>query len=245
MKKLPLEIIIPIYNEGKNILKLFEFFEIFIKTEFRILLCYDLEDDDVFNFKHEFKKFKFEIIFVKNPSSGPCLAIIEGMYFGNSDCVIVYPADDFLNYNIVDKMYEAFTKNNDIVVASRFMKGGSMKGCPLIKSILVRFVSSTLYLLSSIPVRDASNGFRLFSRRLLNTVNIESKVGFAYSLELLSKCNRLRLKMGEMPAQWEERSVGSSRFKIIKWFSGYLRWYFYGLGTAWLKKKPEDVGKKI
>ena len=36
---------------------------------------------------------------------------------------------------IIDKMYSAFKENNDIVVASRFIKGGSMKGCPFIKSI--------------------------------------------------------------------------------------------------------------
>ena len=73
-----------------------------------------------------------------------------------------------------------------------------MKGCPIIKSILVRLASTTLFMLSSIPVRDASNGFRLFSRKLLNTVNIESEVGFAYSLELLAKCNRLKLKILEL-----------------------------------------------
>ena len=163
----------------------------------------------------------------------------------NSDCVIVYPADDFLNISIIDKMYATFKNNSDIVVASRFIKGGSMKGCPLIKSILVRVASTTLYLLSSIPVRDASNGFRLFSRRLLNTVNIESKIGFAYSLELLAKCNRLKLKIAEIPAQWEERSEGSSRFKIIKWLPEYLKWYFYGLSTTWLKKDAQDVKKNI
>ncbi len=245
MKKVPLEIVIPIYNEGKNILKLFELFRTFIKTEFRILLCYDLGDDDIFSFKQEFEKFKFEIVFVKNPSTGPCAAIKEGLHFGNSECVIVYPADDFLNINIIDKMYFSFKENNDIVVASRFIKGGSMKGCPIVKSILVRLASSSLYALSSIPVRDASNGFRLFSRKLLNTVNIESKVGFAYSLELLSKCNRLKFGIHEIPAQWEERSEGSSRFKIIKWLPEYFRWYLYGLGTTWLKKSPEDVKKRI
>ena len=155
--------------------------------------------------------------------------------------MIVYPADDFLNFNIIDKMYSTFKQENDIVVASRFIKGGSMKGCPLIKSILVRIASSTLYFLSSIPVRDASNGFRLFSRRLLNTVTIESKVGFAYSLELLAKCNRLKLKIAEIPAQWEERSEGSSRFKIFKWLPQYLKWYFYGLSTTWLRRGSKDV----
>ena len=240
-----LEIVVPIYNEGKNVIKLLNKFEEIVTINFRVLLCYDLDDDDIFHYKNELKKFKFEILLVKNSNTGPSSAIKRGLYFGNSDCVIVYPADDFLNINIIDKMYLAFKNGNDIVVASRFMKGGSMKGCPLLKSILVRLASNTLYLFSSIPVRDASNGFRLFSRRLLNTVYIESNVGFAYSLELLVKCKRLNFNIFEIPAQWEERSYGTSRFKILKWLPGYLQWYFYGLSTTWLRKGPESVKKKL
>tara|TARA_B100000686_G_C16732013_1_gene941246 strand:- start:528 stop:1265 length:738 start_codon:yes stop_codon:yes gene_type:complete len=245
MLKVPLEIVIPIYNEGDKVVKLLDQFQLILKTKFRVLLCYDLDDDDIFKYENEIKKYNFEVIFVKNSFSGPLEAIKKGLYYGNSDCVVVYPADDFLNIKIIDQMYTSYTQNNDIVVASRFIKGGSMKGCPIIKSILVRAASATLYLLSSIPVRDASNGFRLFSRRLLNTVNIESKVGFAYSIELLAKCNRLKFKIYEIPAQWEERIEGISRFKILKWLPEYLKWYFYGLSTTWLKKGPQDVKKRI
>ena len=134
----------------------------------------------------------------------------------------------------MNKFFE-FKENNDVVVASRFIKGGSMRGCPMLKSILVRTASATLYFFSSIPVRDASNGFRLFSRKLLNMVEVESNVGFAYSLELLAKCNRLKLNISEVPAQWEERSEGSSRFRIFKWLPEYLRWYFYGISTTWFR----------
>ena len=222
MEKISLEIIIPVYNEGDKLIKLFKLFNKSVKTEFRVLICYDNDDDDVFMFTDKFKEFPFQILFVKNPGQGPCSAIKEGLYFGNSDCVIVYPADDFLNFDIIDKMYLTFKQKNDIVVASRF-------------------ASTTLYFFSSIPVKDASNGFRLFSRRLLNTVTVESKIGFAYSLELLAKCNRLKFKIAEIPAQWEERSEGSSRFKIFKWLLQYLRWYFYGLATTWLKKDSKDV----
>ena len=138
-------------------------------------------------------------------------------------------------------MYNEFVKGSDIVVASRFIKGGSMTGCPIIKSILVKLASNSLYFLSSIPVKDASNGFRLFSRKLINKVKIESEKGFAYSLELLVKCNRLKYKISEIPAIWVERCEGSSRFKIFKWLPQYLKWYFYGLGTTWLKKGPEKI----
>ncbi len=237
MNKNALEIIIPIYNEGSKVLELMELFKKKIKINFKILFCYDDASDNIFDYEDELKKFDFDIEFIKNPSQGPCSAIKEGFSVGVSDCVIVYPCDDFINVELINKMHHLFLTGKDIVAASRFMKGGSMKGCPLIKSILVRSASFTLYHLSSIPIKDASNGFRLFSRKLLNEVNVESKVGFAYSLELLVKCNRLNYAISEIPAQWEERSEGSSRFKVFKWLPQYLRWYIYGLSTTWLRKK--------
>ena len=134
MRKVPLEILVPIYNEGESVINLLKLFNKYIKTEFRVLFCYDKDDDDIFQFKKRFKEFSFEIELVKNPLQGPCEAIKKGLYFGNSDCVIVYPADDFLNCELIDTMYKKFTEGNDIVVASRFIKGGSMKNCPIIRS---------------------------------------------------------------------------------------------------------------
>lgn len=240
-----LDIIIPIFNEGKQIIKLLDQLNLKLQTEITIYLCYDNDDDNIFHNLDLLKNLKFEIKLIKNPNKGPCTAVIEGLKKSNANCKIVFPADDFINIDLIDKMYNKHLNDDaDIVVASRFIEGGSMKGCPLLKSILVRLASGTLYFFSSIPVRDASNGFRLFSQKLLNNVKLESKLGFAYSLELLVKCNRLKFKIVELPAQWEERSEGESRFKIFKWLREYLRWYFYGLKTYWLKiDQPINLSK--
>ena len=239
MKKLNFDIIIPIYNEGYNIIKLLKLIKINLKeNNFNIILCYDSKKDNVFTFIKEIKKIKLSIYFSKNLNKGPCSAVISGLKMSKSNCKIVYPADDFINIKLISKMYKLHSLNkSDIVVASRFIKGGSMKGCPLVKSIIVRFASWSLYTFSSIPVRDASNGFRLFSSNLLKKVKLESRLGFAYSLELLVKCERLGLKIDEVPAKWEERTEGKSNFKIFKWLNQYLKWYFYGLETYWLNKK--------
>ena len=132
-------------------------------------------------------------------------------------------------------MYRKYKEGCDVVVASRFMEGGRMEGCPILKSILVRTASFTLYWFGNIPVQDASNGFRLFSRRLLDNVSIESSEGFTYSLELLVKCHRLGWKIGEVPASWFEREKGNSRFHVLQWIPYYLRWYFYGFITTWFR----------
>ena len=234
MKK-KLDIVIPVFNEEK-ISSLLRLLDQNVSTSFKVLLCFDSFDDNTLNF-FDPKDFSFEIDLVLNEGKGVHSAIISGFKRSDADALLVYPADDLINTNIIDSMYKSFENGNHVVVASRFIRGGTMRGCPLLKNILVRCGSFSLYFLSCIPVMDASNGFRLFSRKLLNEVNIESKVGFTYSLELLAKCNRLNYKISEVPAQWEERNEGSSRFKIFKWLPHYLKWYIYGLSTTWLKKK--------
>ena len=236
------DLIIPIYNEGENLVSLFNHLKASINYQHRILLCYDHEDDDVFNYLQILKEIDNKFLLVKNKYHGACGAIKSGFEFSNKlECKIVYPADDLINATIIDQMYEKFLEGYDIVAPSRFMKGGSMIGCPLIKSILVRFASFSLYKLSSIPIEDASNGFRLFSKRLLNSVKIESKSGFAYSLELLVKAERMKMKITQIPSRWEERTKGKSRFKVFKWFNQYLIWYFYGIRTSWFGEKKINL----
>ena len=224
-----IDLVIPVYNDGANLLTLIKELKKHVKYKVTLFICYDKDDDDLFNYLDEIKKINIEFKLIKNISSGPCEAVKTGIYSGKSNCIIVYPADDFINVKLINQMLEKNNEGFDVVVCSRFMKGGSMKGCPIIKSIIVRFVSLSLFLLSSIPVRDASNGLRMFSRKLVRNVTIESKIGFAYSLELLVKAKKKNFKICEIPAQWEERTVGSSKFKILKWSRQYLKWYFYGL----------------
>jgi len=240
MSLYPLEIVIPVYNEGNNIVKVLDKFQKNVNAKFRIIICYDNDNDTTLK-SYDPKKYSFEIIQLKNTGFGAHGAVMTGMFYSKSDCVIVYPADDTINQIIIDKMYGEFYKGAEIVVASRFMKGGSMKGCPILKSFLVRTASITLFLLSSIPVRDASNGFRLFSRKIIEQIKIESDSGFTYSIELLVKCKRLGWKISEVPAQWEERSEGRSRFQVVKWAPSYIKWYLYGLSTTWLFKSAANV----
>ena len=237
MLKKKIDIIIPVYNEIENLLVLFKLLRKNVKSDITILICFDTYKDNVFKNRNLLKKFNLKFRLVKNNKKGPCEAIKQGFKRSTGDCAIVYPADDFLNTKLIDLMIKKFNEGNEIVAPSRFMKGGSMKNCPIIKSILVRLCSFTLYIFSSIPIQDASNGFRLFSKKLLKKIKIESKVGFAYSLEILVKCERLNMKIFQIPARWEERKFGKSRFATKIWLKQYLKWYFYGLSTTWLFKK--------
>lgn len=239
-----LDIIIPVYNERENIYTVLEGLRQSVKTTFRVLICYDYDNDNTLPIIRNYKNATFEIELIKNQGKGVHGAILTGFRVSNASAVLVYPADDSYNVGKIDQMYERFREGCDLVAASRFIKGGSMKGCPWLKSILVQTASFTLYWFAGIPVKDASSGFRLFSRRVINNIVIESTEGFTYSLEFLVKCHRLGWKIGEVPVVWFERTKGKSRFRVVQWLPGYLRWYFYGFATSWLKRNPASVKLK-
>ncbi len=240
-----LDIVIPVYNEGENIATVLKSLKKDVSTPSRVFICYDRDDDNTLPAAKDIGgELPYEMIFVKNNAGGVHNAVMAGFAASDAPAVLVFPADDKDNAGIIDRMYEKFKEGNDIVAASRFMKGGCMKGCPWLKSFLVRSASFTLYWLASIPIKDASNGFRLFSRKILDTVPVESSQGFTYSLEFLVKCHRLRWKIAEVPSSWHQREKGESHFRLFKWLPYYLRWYFYGFITRYLRKVPETVRLK-
>ena len=220
------DIIIPVYNEGKNIIKLIKYLLNSSKNISNIYICFDFDNDSsVIAIKNSKYANNKNIILLKNLHSGPCEAVKTGFYHSKSKVVVMYPADDLNNGLLLDKMYEYFLNGYDVICPSRFMKGGIMKNCPLLKSILVRIVSFTLYYFARIKTKDPTNGFRMFSRKLLNNVSIKSNEGFAYSIELLVKAKHLNLNIIEVPSIWIEREDRKSSFKIIKWSKSYIKWY--------------------
>ena len=142
---------------------------------------------------------------------------------------------------MLDKMVEQARKGANIVRANRFRKGGSMVGCPWLKAVLVKYAAFTLRQLAGIPTHDSTNGFRSFSRHVIESVAVESGRGFTYSLEVLVKVHRLGWTIAEVPARWFERSHGTSRFNILGWLPQYLKWYRCGGATTYLRRPPSTV----
>lgn len=241
-----LDLVIPVYNEGANILNVLGALRRDVKTPLRILICYDMPEDDTLPAirAHPELSNAFPIEFVRNHGRGAHSAVLAGFAASTSPFVVVYPADDDFNAGILDRMAATAESGCDIVCASRFIPGGSMVGCPWLKAMLVRAANFTLCHLARLPTHDATSGFRLFSRRVIDTIPVESDRGFTYSLELLVKAHRLGWRIGEVPAQWIERKQGQSRFRVLRWLPAYLRWYLYAFATTYLRRDRRTVRTK-
>jgi len=238
-----LDIVIPVYNEGANILRTLQSIARAVATPKRVLICYDREDDNTLPAIRDSRAALGELAvdFVRNRGRGAPRAVLSGFAASQAPFVVVLPADDDYNAGILDALVARADSGCDIVCASRFMAGGSMVGCPWLKAFFVRAGNFTLYHLARLPTCDASNGFRLFSRRAIDEIVIESDRGFCYSIELLVKCHRLGWRIGEVPANWFERTSGSSRFQVLRWLPAYLRWYVYAFATTYVRRPPRTV----
>ena len=239
-----LDIVIPVYNEGDNIVPVLDSFKRHVSTPCRVLICYDHENDNTLPVVRAYREDAVPLQLVKNRGRGALGAVLTGFEDSTAPAVLMYPADDDYNAPQIDRMMEKFREGCDIVAASRFIPGGCMKGCPWLKAALVRSSAFVLHHLARLPTHDPSNGLRIFSRRVLDTIPIQSTVGFAYSIELLVKAHRLRWRISEVPAAWLERRAGKSRFQVLKWVPQYLKWFCYAFATTWFLRGPQTVKLK-
>jgi glycosyltransferase involved in cell wall biosynthesis len=236
-----LDIVIPVYNEGANIRGVLGSLAEHVKTPFRVLICYDRDDDDTLAALDQFSDPRCPVVRVKNRGRGAFGAVVTGFAESEAPAVLVFPADDDYNAPRLDAMVARFKEGHDIVCASRFIPGGKMVGCPWLKATIVRSSAFVLHHAARLPAHDPSNGFRLFSRRLLRSIPLEATTGFTYSIELLVKCHRLGWRIAEVPVEWHERTSGRSRFQVIRWLPAYFTWFRYAFETTYLGRGPGTV----
>lgn len=241
-RRIELEIVVPVYNEGKNIISLLEDVRRHVETPYRVMICYDFDEDDTLTaIEHYEHRDHAEIVPVKNTGRGPNMAVVTGLRQSTAPFVLTHMADDDFNADIIDKMVDRAKSGASVVAGSRFLPGGCMNGCAWHKRVLTVFANISMFIVGRAPIRDATNGFKLFTRELLDSVELESTEGFTYAIELVAKAHRLGLRLDEVPAKWYERREGESRFQIIPWIKPYLRWYFFTFATTWLGRGPETM----
>ena len=231
-----LDIIIPVYNEDENIIKLFKLLDSTVICNFRILICYDNETDKTLKHLKNLNIIKNEIKLIKNPKQGPNSAIIEGIKSSNSKIILVYMADDFENIKLINEMVDLIEKGNDLVIPSRFITGGKMLGAVKSKEMVTRIGSNLIYYLAGIPYKDCTNAFKMFSASITDVIKFESTMGFTFALELVVKSYFLKLKIIEVPSTWIEVKNRKSNFKMIKWIPYYIYWLLYSMIKTYILK---------
>lgn len=220
-------LVIPVYNEAANVPALFAAIEQHVGRDAEILVCYDFDEDNTLPAVNQLAPGFPNLKLVKNRyGRGPLGAIKSGFEAATSPAIIVIMADLSDDLASVGPMLDLFHGGCHVVAGSRYMKGGRQVGGPLLKRTLSRLAGVSLHYLVGLGTHDATNSFRLYSRKLLDSTEIESDGGFELGIELTVKAHLLGLKVGEVPTTWTDRAAGTSRFRLWKWLPKYLRWYW-------------------
>ncbi len=232
-----LDIVVPVYNEKDNIIKLFDEIEKEIKTHKRVLVVYDFDEDTTVPVVEDIRNdYSFAVELVKNTiGRGVINAIKYGFETASNEMVLVMMADLSDRLDVVDDMCGMMQNGYDLVCGSRYMRGGKQHGGPFFKGFLSRMAGLSLHLLTRIPTHDCSNSFKLYRKSMLDQIKIDSKGGFEIGLEILVKAYTSGYKIGEVPSEWFDREEGESNFHLWKWLPSYLHWYFYCIRHTWIR----------
>jgi dolichol-phosphate mannosyltransferase len=228
-----LSIVVPVYNEGENILFTLRGLREGVHVEpVEVLVVYDFDGDTTVPVieaaEDEFPQVRLHL---NDIARGPLNAIRSGMRAARAPYIVVTMADLSDNPADIDRMYELARGGADLVSASRYMPGGRQVGGPFLKRTLSRAAGLSLHWVGGVPTHDPTSNFKLYSRRLLDSVTIESSAGFELAIELTVKAHLLGLTIAEVPTTWRDRTAGTSRFRLWDWLPHYLHWYRKGIAS--------------
>ncbi len=222
-------IVIPVYNEAGNIAETLRRIQAQVKVDYTVAIVYDFDEDTTLPVATRVSdEEKIPVVFIKNQyGRGALNAIKTGLEQATSKYVVVTMADLSDPPSVINDMVaQAEQGGAAVVCGSRYMRGGTQSGGPLLKSLMSRAAGVSLRYIAGINTHDVTNSFKLYRKDFLDSVTIESTGGFEIGMELVVKAFLKGLKIEEVPTSWEDRAAGESRFQLRQWLPHYLKWYF-------------------
>jgi dolichol-phosphate mannosyltransferase len=144
-------------------------------------------------------------------------AVVEGFAVATAPVVGVMDADFSHPPTLVPVLLAAFrAEQADVVVASRYVQGGSTPDWPFKRRVLSQ--TACLFARGLSPIRDAASGFFLIRRDLARATTIKAG-GFKICLELIVRSGARSLV--ELPYRFDDRELGESKMSMRE-AAGYL-----------------------
>ncbi len=128
-------------------------------------------------------------------------------YVFEMDCDFSHDPDDLI------RLYEAAEKGGDVVVGSRYVSGVNVVNWPMSRLLMSYFASVYVRTITRMPMRDATAGFVCYSRRALETIDLDAvkMKGYGFQVEMKYSAWRLGLRVSEVSIIFTERRRGASK----------------------------------
>src|SRR3989344_758266 len=209
-------VVIPTYNEKQNIGQLVEM--IFkILPQIHILVVDDNSPDKTGDvIKNLQKRFPNLNLLARKKKEGLGKAYIsafeEVLKDSDAESVIMMDADFSHSPSYLPLMLEA-SREFDVVVGSRYMRGGGIVGWELWRRLLSRWGNFYVRIITQLPINDCTGGFNLIKTHFLKNVDF-SKIdasGYAFLIELKYFLWKSEAQFKELPIVFRNRVNGESK----------------------------------
>jgi dolichol-phosphate mannosyltransferase len=144
-------------------------------------------------------------------------AYIEGFLWGLArNYAYIFEMDADFSHDPADlvRLRKAVASGRgDVAIGSRWVAHGGTRNWSFLRTFISRGGSIYARLILGLPVNDLTSGFKCFSRRVLETLDLHSvrSNGYAFQVEMNYRCYRRRFRIAEVPIVFVDRRVGKSK----------------------------------
>lgn len=213
---------VPTYNESGNIERLIT--EILAQgDDVGVVVVDDDSPDGTWKIVEEYSKRDPRVHLLKRIGRrGRGTAGIEGFQYAVKQGVefIIEMDADFSHKPSYISGFLKEMKDCDLLIGSRMVKGGGETGRGPLRKWITRGANLYIRLMLGLPYKDATSGFRIFRRVVLEAVDLNNLISTGPSIlqEILYMAHRKGFRIKELPIIFEDRTVGQSTFnsKIMR-----------------------------
>ncbi len=105
------------------------------------------------------------------------------------------------------------TEDADLVLGSRYISGVNVINWPMSRLLLSYFANVYSRIVTGLPVRDSTGGFKCFRREVLDAIDLDNihSNGYAFQIEMSFRAWKKGFRMQEIPIVFTDREQGHSK----------------------------------
>lgn len=236
-------VIIPTYNEAENIRLIIDRLRA-AAPAVDVLVADDNSPDGTGAIADELSAADGQIHVMHRPGKqGLGAAYLAGFAWArerNYDAVVEMDADGSHGPEELPHLLDALI-DADLVIGSRWVRGGQVVNWPLHRLILSRCANLYTRLALGMPVRDATGGYRGYRMTALEKLDLDTVAsqGYCFQIDLTWRAHRNGFRVVEIPITFAERERGTSKMGSSVIGEAFLRVAIWGTQarTSGLRKR--------
>ncbi|HEU5087957.1 MAG TPA: polyprenol monophosphomannose synthase, partial [Roseiflexaceae bacterium] len=208
-------VVIPTYNECENITSLID--QVLAFPRFQVLVVDDNSPDGTAQLVEQHPAFQKRLTLLSRPGKqGLGTAYIAGFrqaLANGAQFIFEMDADFSHNPAYLPSLLAATESGNDLTIGSRYVPGGGTQDWGAVRQVISRGGNRYARLILSLPVMDATGGYRCYRRAVLETLNLDGihSNGYSFQIEMAYRTLRAGFRVGEVPIVFPDRRVGNSK----------------------------------